>query len=394
MYFAYGEEETDYLKKKDKRMAEVIDRIGHVERKVDTDLFSAVVHHIVGQQISTKAQETIWQRMLSALGEVNAETVLAAGVSKLQSLGMTFRKAEYITDFAEKVHTGAFDLEGIWQKSDEEAIRELSSLKGIGVWTAEMILLFCMQRQDVLSCDDLAIQRGCAWCTTTERSTEGSLKSTAAAFRPMAAWRACTSGRCPAVRSPSCTITRRKRRNEARTMTYTQHYDSPLGGILLAADEEGLTGLWFDGQKYFARTLPKEYAESETPVLCEAKRWLDIYFSGREPDFTPPLHPVGSAFQQAVWALLLEIPYGETTTYGTLARKLAEKQGLTHMSAQAVGGAVGHNDISLIIPCHRVVGASGSLTGYAGGVDKKIKLLELERADMKSFFVPKKGTAL
>lgn len=174
-------------------------------------------------------------------------------------------------------------------------------------------------------------------------------------------------------------------------MTYTQHYDSPLGGILLAADEEGLTGLWFDGQKYFARTLPKEYAESETPVLCEAKRWLDIYFSGREPDFTPPLHPVGSAFQQAVWALLLGIPYGKTTTYGTLARKLAEKQGLTHMSAQAVGGAVGHNDISLIIPCHRVVGANGSLTGYAGGVDKKIKLLELERADMKSFFVPKKG---
>lgn len=146
-------------------------------------------------------------------------------------------------------------------------------------------------------------------------------------------------------------------------MTYTQHYDSPLGGILLAADEEGLTGLWFDGQKYFARTLPKEYAESETPVLCEAKRWLDIYFSGREPDFTPPLHPVGSAFQQAVWALLLEIPYGETTTYGALARKLAEKQGLTHMSAQAVGGAVGHNPISLMIPCHRVVGTNGSLTG-------------------------------
>ena len=160
MYFAYGEEETDYLKKKDKRMAEVIDRIGHVERKVDTDLFSAVVHHIVGQQISTKAQETIWQRMLSALGEVNAETVLAAGVSKLQSLGMTFRKAEYITDFAEKVHTGAFDLEGIWQKSDEEAIRELSSLKGIGVWTAEMLLLFCLQRPNVFSYGDLAILRG------------------------------------------------------------------------------------------------------------------------------------------------------------------------------------------------------------------------------------------
>lgn len=160
MYFAYGEEETDYLKKKDKRMAEVIDRIGHVERKVDTDLFSAVVHHIVGQQISTKAQETIWQRMLSALGEVNAETVLAAGVSKLQSLGMTFRKAEYITDFAEKVHTGVFSLDAVAHMDDEDAIRALSSLKGIGVWTAEMILLFCLQRPDIFSYDDLAIQRG------------------------------------------------------------------------------------------------------------------------------------------------------------------------------------------------------------------------------------------
>ena len=160
MYFAYGEEETDYLKKKDKRMAEVIDRIGHVERKVDTDLFSAVVHHIIGQQISMKAQATIWQRMQDALGTVNAETILAAGVPKLQALGMTFRKAEYITDFAERVHSGAFDPEGIRQKSDEDAIRELSALKGIGVWTAEMILLFCMQRPNIFSYDDLAIQRG------------------------------------------------------------------------------------------------------------------------------------------------------------------------------------------------------------------------------------------
>ena len=160
MYFAYGQTETDYLKAKDSRLAAVIDRLGHINRTVDTDLFSSVVHHIIGQQISTKAQTTIWQRMQDALGTVTADSIAAAGVPLLQSLGMTFRKAEYITDFAEKVHTGAFDLEGIWQKSDEEAIRELSSLNGIGVWTAEMILLFCMQRQDVLSCDDLAIQRG------------------------------------------------------------------------------------------------------------------------------------------------------------------------------------------------------------------------------------------
>lgn len=160
MYFAYGEDELAYLRQKDKRLCEVIDRVGRVDRAVDTDLFSSVIHHIIGQQISTKAQATIWQRMRDTLDEVNAETVLAAGVTKLQGLGMTFRKAEYITDFAEKVHTGAFDLDAVERMSDEAAIRELSCLKGIGVWTAEMILLFCLQRPDILSFHDLAIQRG------------------------------------------------------------------------------------------------------------------------------------------------------------------------------------------------------------------------------------------
>ena len=160
MYFTYGEKELDFLRQKDKRLADVIDRIGPVHRTVDTDLFSAVVHHIIGQQISTKAQATIWQRMCDALGTVRAKTVLGAGVEGLQALGISYKKAEYITDFAERVHSGAFDPEGIRQKSDEDAIRELSALKGIGVWTAEMILLFCMQRPNIFSYDDLAIQRG------------------------------------------------------------------------------------------------------------------------------------------------------------------------------------------------------------------------------------------
>ncbi len=177
-------------------------------------------------------------------------------------------------------------------------------------------------------------------------------------------------------------------------MIYTRHYESPLGGILLAADEAGLTGLWFDGQKYFALTLAAEHTEGETPALLAAERWLDLYFSGREPDFTPPLHPIGSPFQREVWDLLLRIPYGQTTTYGALAGQLAARHGAARMSAQAVGGAVGHNEISLIIPCHRVVGAGGSLTGYAGGIQKKIRLLELEGADLSRLFVPKRGTAL
>ncbi len=177
-------------------------------------------------------------------------------------------------------------------------------------------------------------------------------------------------------------------------MTNTATYKSPLGTILLAANEIGLTGLWFEGQKYFARTLPKEHISKETSVLAEAKRWLDIYFAGKEPDFTPPLQPAGSAFRQAVWQILLQIPYGQTMTYGEIARRMVEIRKVPHMSAQAVGGAVGHNEVSIIIPCHRVVGTGGSLTGYAGGMEKKVALLKLERTDMSQFFVPQKGTAL
>ena len=160
MYFEYGEKEISYLKSKDKKLAEVIEQIGHIDREVDTDIFSAVVHHIIGQQISTKAQATIWQRMQDKIGKVDASGILGAGVDELQSLGMTYRKVEYITDFAMKVQNGEFDIEGIYEKSDEEVIEELSALKGIGRWTAEMILLFCLQRPNVFSYDDLAILRG------------------------------------------------------------------------------------------------------------------------------------------------------------------------------------------------------------------------------------------
>lgn len=177
-------------------------------------------------------------------------------------------------------------------------------------------------------------------------------------------------------------------------MMFTAHYPSPLGNILLAADETGLTGLWFDGEKYYAAGLDPQSMERETPPLAAARRWLDVYFSGNMPDFTPPLHPIGSTFRQEVWALLLQIPYGQTTTYGALAARLAAEHGKARMSAQAVGGAVGHNPISIIVPCHRVVGADGSLTGYAGGIERKIQLLKLEGTDCTRLFVPTKGTAL
>lgn len=165
-----------------------------------------------------------------------------------------------------------------------------------------------------------------------------------------------------------------------KSMDYTYRYPSPLGNITLASDGTDLIGLWFDGQKYDRSTLASNHREQKLPIFEETCRWLDLYFSGRNPDFTPPIRMRTTEFRRSVWEILLTIPYGKTMTYGEIAKRLASQQSLSHMSAQAVGGAVGHNAISLIIPCHRVIGANGSLTGYAGGMEKKRKLLESERA--------------
>lgn len=177
-------------------------------------------------------------------------------------------------------------------------------------------------------------------------------------------------------------------------MQYITSYASPLGGITLASDGEALIGLWFDGQKYDRSLLRGECEEKALPVFTETADWLDCYFGGIEPDFTPPLALNCSAFRREVLEILQRIPYGQTTTYGAIAAEIAKKHGLSKMSAQAVGGAVGRNPISLIIPCHRVVGTDGSLTGYSGGIQRKIALLKLERVNMDALYVPRKGTAL
>lgn len=177
-------------------------------------------------------------------------------------------------------------------------------------------------------------------------------------------------------------------------MQYIHYYDSLLGTITLASDGEKLSGLWFDGQKYYGSTLSEENEQRELPIFEQTGQWLDLYFGGQEPDFTPPLSMQTTPFRRAVWEIILKIPFGHTMTYGAIAKEIAGQRGMERMSAHAVGGAVSHNPISLIIPCHRVVGTNGSLTGYAGGIDKKVRLLTLEKADISKFFIPTKGTAL
>lgn len=181
-----------------------------------------------------------------------------------------------------------------------------------------------------------------------------------------------------------------------KMMYYSTYYSSPVGRILLVGSDENLTGLWIDGQKYFAASAPPHEItqKNDLPLFDKTRNWLDEYFGGNRPDISKlTLAPRGSGFRQAVWQILCEIPYGEVVTYGYIAKRLAGQLRKKTMSAQAVGGAVGHNPISIIIPCHRVVGSDGSLTGYAGGIDKKIKLLKHEGVDMSSLFVPSKSTA-
>ncbi|MBM6798030.1 methylated-DNA--[protein]-cysteine S-methyltransferase [Coprobacillus cateniformis] len=179
-------------------------------------------------------------------------------------------------------------------------------------------------------------------------------------------------------------------------MIYTTHYKSLIGEILLASDGDSLIGLWLENQKYFLATIKEETIDKpDLKVFIQTQLWLEHYFQGEKLSIKDlPLAPRGTPFRQEVWQILCEIPYGEVITYGEVAKKMAERHHKQTMSAQAIGGAVGHNPISIIIPCHRVVGTNGSLTGYAGGIDKKIKLLELEGVDMHHFFVPNHGTAL
>jgi len=181
-------------------------------------------------------------------------------------------------------------------------------------------------------------------------------------------------------------------------MYYSTTYQTPIARVTLACDGDGknLVGLWTEGQKYHGDTLPKAMtSRDDMPIFHDTKKWLDRYFAGKKPEISElPLAPIGGEFRQSVWKILREIPYGQVTTYGDIAKKIAAKMGKAKMSSQAVGGAVGRNPISIIVPCHRVVGSNGSLTGFSGGMRTKVKLLELEGVDMSGLFVPKKGTAL
>lgn len=179
-------------------------------------------------------------------------------------------------------------------------------------------------------------------------------------------------------------------------MIHASEYQSPVGKLLIASKDNRLIGLWIENQKYYLSNLKEEIQVSDNlEILVKTKKWLERYFSGERPNINElEMNPMGSEFRKSVWKILRSIPYGRVVTYNDIAREIAKKKGIEKMSAQAVGGAVGHNPISIIIPCHRVVGTNGSLTGYAGGIDKKIYLLKHEKVNMDKLFIPPTGIAL
>ena len=376
MVFEYGEKEMDWLSRRDARMGRLIGRVGKIRRELQPDLFQSLTFNIVGQQISMAAQKTVWGRLEDALGGVTPRALAEADSQALRQMGLNGRKVEYLQELARKVACGRLDLEALARREDEEVIRELSAQKGVGVWTAEMMLIFSLGRPDVLSWGDLGIRRGMEmlYGKAPTRQDFERYKKRYSPYGTLASfylWEL-AGGRAEGWQSAArfSRLPEKESREEGRRFGW---YDSPLGPLLLESDGRALKRLEFWEGERAEGPAPGQ----EDEVLRQARSWLDAYFRGEDPGRPPLLEPEGTEFQRAVWRQLARIPYGRLTSYGEIARAL-QAEGRA-AAPRAVGGAVGKNHIGLMLPCHRVVGTSGKLTGFSAGLWRKEYLLELEK---------------
>ena len=408
------------------------------------DGFEMATRAILGQQITVKAASTLAGRVAREFGTPTKGPIPELtcvfpppsafcthdAPERLGEAGVIAQRANAICSIARAMESGELTLRPGADLAAEAS--RLGSIRGIGDWTVQYVLMRAYDYPDAFLPTDYGVKlalpdmkpreleklsqpwrpwRSYAvmsmWSVPHEKPKKSSPKSEKGkgkAKAPLANAVGETTaeegtGALPAsvtaaARRAATTAKHANRRKEEATMDFTCTYASPLGDIELASNGEALIGLWFKGQKYDAATLsPTVQEKPDDPVLAQARAWLDAYFEGRDPGEIPSCAPRGSEFRQLVWAKLAEIPYGELVTYGDIAKAIEADTGKKR-SARAVGGAVGHNPVSIILPCHRVVGASRSLTGYAGGIERKIALLKLEGVDMSSLTVPTKGTAL
>lgn len=382
MYFKYGQTEIAYLKSKDKKLAKIIDEIGFIKKEINPNLFLSLIQNIIAQQISGKAARTIWARFKETFcaknSKISPKTIAKAEISEIQALGVSLKKASYIKEFATLVTQNKFNLKAVEKMSDNDAINALSSLKGIGIWTAEMLLLFSLQRKNIFSYGDLGIKKGLEILYKHDKIDKKLFEKYRKKFSPYGSvasfylW-AVANGKIASLTNKS-----------TKPQIYYWHYTSTLGQIIMKSDGVNLIGLEF---AKFDENCSK-FKKQNLQIFKDTAKWLDIYFSGNLPNFMPKISLNllnGSEFSKMVWQILMQIPYGEVITYGQIANIIATQKGVAKISAQAIGGAVGKNPIAIIIPCHRVLGADGKLTGYAYGVDNKLALLNLEKIDTSKF---------
>ena len=386
-YFRYGEQEIAYLKGKDKQLADVIDKVGMVKRRVIPDLFAALVHSIVGQQISTKAHETIWRKMVDALGEVTPEKILSLSPKELQAFGITFKKVDYIQAAARKIASGEFDIQALSAMDDNEVCAKLSELDGIGVWTAEMLMLHSLQRPDILSFGDLAVQRGLRMVYHHRKITRALFEKYRRRYSPYGSvaciylW-AVSAGAVEGLKDYALKQINdgRKQVMEKKNIIKIKRYESPCGVLMLGSIDDKLCLCDWQVEKHRdhvdrrpKRILNAGFEEGSSEVIEKAEQQLNEFFARKRRMFDVPLLFVGTEFQKTVWNFLLTIPFGKTISYGEMARQIGLPK-----AVRAVANANGANSISIFAPCHRVIGSDRSLTGYGGGLEAKRFMLELE----------------
>ena len=353
MNFSYSEKDLELLSDRDPVMGEYIRKKGKIERSVNEDVFYSVVDSIAGQQISSAALETVRRKLLEISGGVTPERISALSAEELKTCGMSLKKAENIKAFAESVCSGKTDLKSFGEKDDEEIIEELTAFRGIGRWTAEMTLIFSLQRKDVLSFGDFGIRKGLCMLYGYEKISRELFEKFRKRF------------------SPCCTVASFYLWEAAREPEPLNKEDfavikTPAGLLEIKGDNRGIESvLW---------TEEKE-KPGVNPVVRKAAEELEEYFEGKRKVFDVPLNTAGTDFQKRVWEETAKIPFGKTKTYGEIASLIGSPRG-----ARAVGGAVNRNPVNIIVPCHRVLGADSSLTGYRGGIERKRFLLEIEGA--------------
>ncbi|MCR5183941.1 MAG: methylated-DNA--[protein]-cysteine S-methyltransferase [Opitutales bacterium] len=357
MIFPVSQADLDYLCSRDKKLAAVIGRYGLIGRECERDLFEAVVHNIVAQQISNAAQAAVWARLRERAGKIDAGTLARLVPADFAACGISERKAGYILDFAQKIRAGTFDLEALKTMDDASAIAALSSLKGIGVWTAEMLLLFCLRRRDILSFGDWGILQGLKKIYGREKITREFFERCRRRFSPLGSVASFYIWAAAAPQIHYC------------------HFESPAGTMTLAEQGGAIIRLSFG-----ETAVPTGILEDGNAVLKNACEWLRLYFAGtgKLPP-QPKIKLSGTPFELAVWREARRIKYGRSRSYGDLAKSLADGGGNGKNPARAVARALGKNPVLIFVPCHRVIGGNGSLCGYSGGLDKKRALLRLEK---------------